>query len=86
MSRELVLSEPVVMAAPLSTENGTSTSGYLRSVRLYNNISYGNQCGIYMGNHGGDSTRADQVRRVEDIEIYNNTIYGNGIGTGGGGS
>ena len=38
-----------------------------------------------MGNHGGDSTRVDQVRRVEDIEIYNNTIYGNGIGSGGGG-
>lgn len=69
----------------LSTENGTSASGYLRAVKLYNNLSYGNRCGIYFGNHGGNSAREDQVRRVEDIAIYNNTIYGNGIGTGGGG-
>ncbi len=68
-----------------STENGTSTSGYLRQVKMYNNISYGNRCGIYFGNHGGDASRPDQVRRVEDIAIVNNTIYGNGIGVGGGG-
>ena len=48
-------------------------------------MSAGNRCGIYLGNHGGKSTRIDKVRRVEDIEIYNNTIYGNGIDAGGGG-
>ena len=68
-----------------STENGTSTSGYLRDVRVYNNVSFGNRCGIYFGNHGGDSSRRDKVRRVENVSVYNNTIIGNGRWTGGGG-
>ena len=68
-----------------STENGSSTSGYLRNVKVYNNVSAGNRCGMYFGNHGGDSSRLDQVRRVENIEIVNNTIYGNGLSGGGGG-
>jgi hypothetical protein len=54
-----------------STENGTSTSGYLRDIKLYNNVSYGNRCGIYFGNHGGDSSRSDKVRRVENVSVYN---------------
>jgi len=68
-----------------STENGTSTSGYLRDVKVYNNVSYGNRCGMYFGNHGGDSSRADKTRRVENISVYNNTIVANGIASGGGG-
>ena len=68
-----------------STENGTSTSGYLHDVRVFNNLSFGNRCGIYFGNHGGDSSRSDQVRRVEDVSVYNNTVIGNGLKTGGGG-
>lgn len=67
--------------SPIWVEN-TDVSTGVKRVRLTNVLSYDNDMGILVGNHGGNSTFVPQVDRTLDVVIENSEFHSNGVWDG----